>query len=576
MASLQVMILNTTQFQLLYNDSGSGADYDVQTWRPSPPMGFSSLGDHAESASGYSIYGTSPLGAVIVVKDVTESQTALAAPTGFTQVWNDSGSGGDEDGSFWYPTAPEGYVALGCVAQIGDTEPSTDVMMCVREDLVMFAPSGPLVWSGHSSGAHEKVALWRAGLNPAETPAGIDVGTFMASPNYNAYSGPFFVLDPNEVEWIENDDAWGSMLQSLIGNLSVGFAYAVASDGVIRYCGGYGYARAPWETDSPGVAMTAATPMNLASISKLITALALASLIEDDLDTMLGQPFYQYVPTITKWGQNVQSITLLNLLSMKSGMPPTTEYYGADYWESMEAWCAQDANAKDIGETFNYNNNNYAILQAVIEYLYQQSTGTTLDYVSIVQQTVLAPTGATGIMATASPPVTLTYNSQNLKDHQAGVQWNNFVAWMASGGWIGSALDLTTLMAGVLALKVVNANTLNTMMSQKLGFIVSGTLPSGAAYYGMNGLLYMGGSEPAGLNTAVQYFPPNQNYPTPMVVSLVINTTEAVGGGKLWQPGTIWTAYGELCNNIDFVLAEASRLPVHIDTIDTQTAPFLM
>lgn len=188
MASLQAMILNATQFQQLYNDSGSGAHYDVQTWRSVPPAGFYSLGDHAESASGYSIYGSSPLGAVIVVKDLTESQTALAPPSGFAQVWNDHGSGGHEDGSFWFPVAPQGYVALGCAAQIGYTQPATDVMMYVRADLVTLAPTGPLVWSDSGSGAHEDVALWSAGLSPAAPPP--------ASPSGRSWPAPTTVPIP--------------------------------------------------------------------------------------------------------------------------------------------------------------------------------------------------------------------------------------------------------------------------------------------------------------------------------------------------------------------------------------------
>lgn len=382
----------------------------------------------------------------------------------------------------------------------------------------------------------------------------------MASPNYSPYSGLFYVLNPDEVEWVENDDVWGATLQKLIGDLSVGFAYAVATNGAITYSGGFGYARATWEVYWPGVFMTATTPMNLASVSKVITALALASLIEDNLETMLDEPFYQYVPAISTWGENVQSITLLDLLSMKSGMPPPTEDIDAVYWESMQAWCGEDADASAIGQTYDSNNNNYAILQAVIEYLYQQSTGTTLDYVGIVQQNVLAPTGVTGIVATAPSPATLSYNSQNLTDHKAGYQWPNFVAMMAAGGWIGSALDLTTFMAGVLANQVVNATTLQTLMSDKLGFFVSGT-QNGIAYYGMNGMLKTGGDEPAGLNTAVIYFSPPESLLPPIIVSLVINTTGESGGGELGQPATILKAYGQLYGYPDLAAAEMPKPP---------------
>ena len=225
MSSLQVMILNSTQFSTLYNDHGSGALYDVQTWRPQPPTGFFSLDDHAESASGYSIYGSSPLGAVVAAKDITESQTALAAPTGFQQVWTDKGSGAYQDGSIWLPVPPPGYVPLGCVVQVGYSTPSTDVMMCVREDLVTYAQTGPLVWSDKGSGADKDVTLWSSSQKPSVTPPAIDVGAFMANDSYDLYTGSFYLLDSNEVDWVTNEDAWGSTIQNLIGDLSVGYAY---------------------------------------------------------------------------------------------------------------------------------------------------------------------------------------------------------------------------------------------------------------------------------------------------------------------------------------------------------------
>ncbi|OQS01680.1 regulator of chromosome condensation (RCC1)-like protein [Achlya hypogyna] len=59
--------------------------------------------------------------------------------------------------SMWWPVAPPGYVAMGCVA--GNKEapcepPPTDSVRCVREDLVQFLDSATCVWQTPS------VALW--------------------------------------------------------------------------------------------------------------------------------------------------------------------------------------------------------------------------------------------------------------------------------------------------------------------------------------------------------------------------------------------------------------------------------
>ena len=40
----------------------------------------------------------------------------FAKPTKWDKGWDDSGTGGHRDGSFWWPTCPLGYAAVGGVA----------------------------------------------------------------------------------------------------------------------------------------------------------------------------------------------------------------------------------------------------------------------------------------------------------------------------------------------------------------------------------------------------------------------------------------------------------------------------
>jgi Vacuolar protein sorting-associated protein 62 len=54
---------------------------------------------------------------------------------------------------FWRPIAPDGYVSLGLVIgdpglELGDpVAPATDLVMCVRSDLVVPAPINPAIVS---------------------------------------------------------------------------------------------------------------------------------------------------------------------------------------------------------------------------------------------------------------------------------------------------------------------------------------------------------------------------------------------------------------------------------------------
>src|SRR5690242_403048 len=89
----------TTTFDWTYDDKGTGASACASFWHPNVsqlpdywPLG--SLGVNNNGNYGYNPSGDR---AMVVVKDL--SGQALAAPTGYTQVWNDHGSGGNNDGS---------------------------------------------------------------------------------------------------------------------------------------------------------------------------------------------------------------------------------------------------------------------------------------------------------------------------------------------------------------------------------------------------------------------------------------------------------------------------------------------
>ena len=76
--------------------------------------------------------------------------------------------------------ALDGYVALGLVSQEGYDKPALDEVVCVREDLVLPAKVGPLIWNDEGSGekgkgAKREFAAWRI------TPSGdgIDTGSFV-------------------------------------------------------------------------------------------------------------------------------------------------------------------------------------------------------------------------------------------------------------------------------------------------------------------------------------------------------------------------------------------------------------
>ncbi|MEM8930727.1 MAG: Vps62-related protein [Acidobacteriota bacterium] len=179
--ALETKMVNSFDPTNLYWDKGSGADMDGAFWRVNPPSGYYTVGDYCQG--NYS----SPAGNVVVVTGSDDDE--LAPPVDYALVWNDKDSGADEDGSIWIPMAPDGYVALGGVAQRGYDKPDRPDIRCVRADLVERASFGSLIWDDKGSGADDDVSIYAI-----ESPGGTIPGTFHPQPNYNPGEGDVFVI----------------------------------------------------------------------------------------------------------------------------------------------------------------------------------------------------------------------------------------------------------------------------------------------------------------------------------------------------------------------------------------------
>ncbi|MCP4111816.1 MAG: Vps62-related protein [Desulfobacteraceae bacterium] len=109
-----------------------------------------------------------------VTKDLPVGRSvALAPPVSYNQIWNDRDSGGEEDGSIWLPVPPEGYTAIGGVAQTGNEMPKIENLRCVRTNLVTIGSVGELIWDDKNSGATLDISIWQIRSPGASTP-----GTF--------------------------------------------------------------------------------------------------------------------------------------------------------------------------------------------------------------------------------------------------------------------------------------------------------------------------------------------------------------------------------------------------------------
>lgn len=162
----------TRSYTPVWTDKGSGAAADVSFWRPEPPSGWFRVGHHMKRG-----YGT-PTEPTMVVR--ANSGTPLAQPIDYLLVWDDSGSGADQNGSVWRPLCPGGFSSMGDVSSSSHAKPAPGEVVCVQQNFLGAANSGSEIWNDTGSGAARDFAAWNI-VSPA------------ADASFNYSSGGLFV-----------------------------------------------------------------------------------------------------------------------------------------------------------------------------------------------------------------------------------------------------------------------------------------------------------------------------------------------------------------------------------------------
>lgn len=187
-------------YNWIYSDAGTGGDNNISIWRVkglSP--GWHSLGDTvglAASGPYASGYSRKPGSSIIAYDD---GSGMLAKPTGYDWRWNHYKTGGDTPVTLWSPIAPAGYTCLGDIAIPIDsrTQPSTDLVRCVRNDLLL---TGSSLWEWTDAGSG---GAYDATIYLTTTKVGANVNHGLSPNNFDVNStNSAMVLDRTKVEWI--------------------------------------------------------------------------------------------------------------------------------------------------------------------------------------------------------------------------------------------------------------------------------------------------------------------------------------------------------------------------------------
>lgn len=292
---------------------------------------------------------------------------------------------------------------------------------------------------------------------------------------------------------------WAGVFQNALGSSAQGYAWIVSRNGQTVSSGVSGRVRSPYESANANTFWTLDRRINLASVSKPITAVGIIKLL-NDRGISLDAPFYPYiqgkVPTV---GQGVNTVTFRQLLSMRSGLQPNgTVYTHQSFWDFLRQYLQQGLTGTP-GQTFAYSNTNFSILQGALE----EISG--LPYDRYIKEQVLAPMSIDTSRFTTDPDpsswATLSYSGQ--QDQRFGYYWPK-ASMLGPSGWIAPASELIKFLTGVRNHVVLSPQKTEEMFTQQLGwFIYEGAY---GQYFNFEGRLINGMSPQQGLSTVAIRF----------------------------------------------------------------------
>jgi D-alanyl-D-alanine carboxypeptidase len=245
---------------------------------------------------------------------------------------------------------------------------------------------------------------------------------------------------------------------------------AVGIDGKLAMADGFGEA-------ASGTPATARTVYRIGSLTKQFTAAATLKLIEDGARApasgallTLDMQVTDILGEAARWTQPDQKpITIRSLLTMTSNLPNFTRRPPAnlDPWGAIAAPKLLDE-VRQLApsgwpSSFEYSNTNYFLLSAIIDAAQPRDAGSPRGYDGVLRQLIFATAGmtATGFYGDGSAGAAMAQPIYRRKPAFAEPDWLR-----GSGDMVSTALDLFAWNSGLLAGRVIAANSVEQMLAE--------------------------------------------------------------------------------------------------------------
>ena len=393
-------------------------------------------------------------------------------------------------------------------------------------------------------------------------------------------------------------EVFGQNVHDIMDFNVVGYAYGVSQNGVANVTTGtggldgpdLGYART--SADNPAAFFETDTKVDVASVSKIITTVAVLHLLDsisDDtgisVDNLLSTPISEYLPPAPTWepGAWVNTVTIRHLLTHTSPFTEggagdvanpigvNFESFAANNFQNLRAMYEADYGIPTFGlpdGSFgwqrNYSNVNFSLLAKMVPYMRSDVDNDTLDFIAnvlpgiadsyfgnlyeeYVRDNILTPAGINNasMSVTVDNPA-VGYNYDDAED-ESGYSQSDFTDRGGAFGWKLSAPELASFMNALYHDDLLSNSTRDLMHNEDflLGwspgnvsgvnpYILAPTTDEWGSYYRHNGAA---GSSSGSFKSIVVAFPGD------IQAAMVINNETATDNVDMSRFQVLKTSY---------------------------------
>lgn len=287
---------------------------------------------------------------------------------------------------------------------------------------------------------------------------------------------------------------WENYFARTLNNAVVGYSYAVYSNGKPIVVNSYGYDKLPQSSDDAGVSLTPQTLIQIASVSKPITAVALLHLLEEKQispDTKFWTILKSQFPNI-KPGKGVEEITIAQLLAHRSGYK--FGYVETPRLKNLAELLTQSV-PEEIGEKYRYSNINYSIARTLIEKISKK------DYQQYVREEIFYPVGAEDVSLNVNKNTASNiYLFGDPKGEPLAIDFRDNAG---AYGWYATAKSIAKFAEGVRTNKYLSPKMTKLMFDKNLGWGKANT--SAGVVYRHEGQWVINGNK--GIHSGIAIFP---------------------------------------------------------------------